>query len=58
MTSSDSQPNQQPPPIAGYVDPPAPRWMLVAAAVVYIAWLAFLLAMVWVRTTDPHYLGL
>ena len=57
MTSSDSQPNQQPP-IAGYVDRPAPRWMLVAAAVVYIAWLAFLLAMVWVRTTDPHYLGL
>lgn len=57
MTSSDSQSNQQPP-VAGYVDRPAPRWMLVAAAVVYIAWLAFLLAMVWVRTTDPHYLGL
>ncbi|HUW82428.1 MAG TPA: hypothetical protein VMZ31_06470 [Phycisphaerae bacterium] len=43
--------------VAGYVERPMPRWSLILAGVVYVAWLVFLLAMVWVRTTDPHYMG-
>ena len=42
---------------AGYVDKPLPRRALYVALAVYVVWLGFLGAMVWVRMTDPHYLG-
>ena len=42
---------------AGYIDTPLPRRVLYVALTVYVVWLGFLGAMVWVRMTDPHYLG-
>ena len=62
MTSSDSispgaQEGREPADVAGYVDRSLPRWVLVLAAVVYVAWLGFLLAMVVVRMIDPHYMA-
>jgi len=50
-------PQRSPDDVAGYVERPMPRWSFVLAGVVYAAWLVFLLVMVWVRTTDPHYMG-
>jgi hypothetical protein len=49
---------QEAPAAVGYARRPVPRWVLLLALGVYVAWLGFLLVMVWVRMTDVHYMGL
>ena len=57
VAGAEGDPQQSPGDVAGYVERPMPRWSLILAGTVYVVWLGFLLAMVWVRTTDPHYMG-
>ncbi|MFQ6048597.1 MAG: hypothetical protein ACE5K7_04465 [Phycisphaerae bacterium] len=52
---SDQRPGEGQAEVAGYVDRPLPRWVLVLSIGAYLLWLGFLLAMLWVRVTDPHY---
>jgi hypothetical protein len=49
---------QAAPGAVGYARRAVPRWVLLVAMAVYVAWLGFLLVMVWVRMTDVHYMGL